>query len=204
MIVRINTLLSDTTSEGPGHRFCVWVQGCERHCPGCFARHTWDQSGGIPVEVRELCELIGKRLTQNPSLEGITLLGGEPFLQAEALAHVASFAHEQSLGVLCFTGYTLEELREAGPAGSEELLDVVDVLIDGPYLREERDFSRPLVGSRNQRFHFLTNRYDKHAFQKAHNRVEVRMSRDGSIEVNGMASFFGSAEDTRQTQGGQQ
>ena len=190
MILRVNTMLADTTSEGPGHRFCVWVQGCERHCPGCFATHTWDPNGGTPIEIDELCSLLDERISRTPPLEGITLLGGEPFLQAEALAEFAAHAHSRSLGVVCFTGYTLGELLENGPAGTDALLAETDVLIDGPYLARERDFSRPLVGSRNQRFRFLTERYDETSFVSMRNRIEVRLRRDGSVAVNGMGNFF--------------
>lgn len=192
MIVQVHTLRADTTAEGPGHRFCVWVQGCERRCPGCFARSTWDRASGTPVTVDDLQALLERRLaqTQEPPLEGITLLGGEPFLQAAALARFASHARERGLGVLCFTGYTYEELLEDGPEGAGELLAVTDVLVDGPYLAHERDLSRPLAGSRNQRFHFLTSRYNETAFLSARNRVEVRLHRDGSLAVNGMADFF--------------
>ena len=190
MKLRIHDLREDTRSEGPGHRFCVWTQGCLRRCPDCFARDTWDMQGGREMPLNDLCALLASRLERTPSLEGITLLGGEPFLQAAPLARFASFARAQGLSVFCFTGFTLGELRTRDDTAVSDLLSMVDVLADGPYLRDQRDFGRPWVGSRNQRFHFLTNRYTPEGFLAHKNRVEIRLRRDGSVALNGMADFF--------------
>ncbi|MBR3315659.1 MAG: radical SAM protein [Atopobiaceae bacterium] len=190
MKLRIHTIREDTRSEGPGHRFCVWTQGCLRRCSGCFARDTWDPQGGRELTLEDLCSLLSDRLERPPTLEGITLLGGEPFLQAAALSRFAAFAREQGLSVFCFTGFTLEELRASDDASALDLLSMVDVLADGPYLKSQRDFGRPWVGSRNQRFHFLTNRYAPDDFLGHRNRVEIRLRRDGSVALNGMADFF--------------
>ena len=190
MTLRIHTLRTNTVAEGPGHRFCVWAQGCTRHCPGCFARDTWDPDGGTKVSVAELCALLDTSLESSPDLEGITLLGGEPFLQARPLARFAAYARERGLSVFCFTGYTIEQLRASDDESVAALLSKVDVLADGPFVLEERSLQRPWVGSRNQRFHFLTNRYAPSDFTNQRNRVEVRLRKDGSVTINGMADFF--------------
>ena len=190
MMLRVNTVCVDTGSEGPGRRFCVWVQGCSRHCPGCFAEELWDHQSGYELSVDDLCAQLDARLAIAPQLEGITLLGGEPFEQAEALARFAMHARARGLSVFCFSGYTLKELELGRVPGAAELLAQVDVLAAGPFVREERDFSRPWVGSRNQEFFFLTDRYEADSFLNARNRVEVRLRRDGSITLNGMAAFF--------------
>lgn len=118
------------------------------------------------------------------------MLGGEPFLQPAPLACFASFARAHGLSVFCFTGYTLEELSSSGDESVAELLSHVDVLADGPYLQSQRSFERPWVGSRNQRFHFLTDRYELEDSLCRKNRVEVRLRRDGTVSLNGMAEFF--------------
>ena len=69
------------------------------------------------------------------------------------------------------------------------LLEQTDLLIDGPYLQEQRDFSRPLVGSRNQQFRFLTERYSPADLERCRNRVEVRLGKEGVLRVNGMGDF---------------
>ena len=194
MTLRINTLRANTVAEGPGHRFCVWTQGCTRRCPGCFARDTWDPDGGTKVSVAELCALLDTSLESAHGLEGITLLGGEPFLQARPLARFSAYARKRGLSVFCFTGYTIEQLQASDDEGVAALLSTVDVLADGPFVLEQRSFQRPWVGSRNQRFHFLTDRYAPSDFTNQRNRVEVRLHRDGSVTINGMADFFGPEE----------
>jgi len=189
MSLHVHNILADTQAEGPGHRFCIWVQGCNRHCPGCFATHTWDVADGQTMSVAEVIAGLSERAAQDPPLEGVTFLGGEPFLQADALARIARHAKELGLSIFCFTGFTLEELQAEKSPGVSELLSLVDVLADGPYVQELRDFSRPWVGSSNQRFHFLTERYEPESFLNTGNKVEVRFHPDGSVQVNGMAEF---------------
>jgi len=117
-------------------------------------------------------------------VEGITLLGGEPFEQAESLAALAEAAREQGLGVMTFTGYRVERIRRSERAGWRALLDNTDLLVDGLFLRERLDSTRPWVGSTNQRFIHLTDRY-RDAVATPHDRVEIRVRRDGGVAING-------------------
>ena len=188
MNIRIHRILEDTAAEGPGRRFCIWVQGCERGCPGCFAVDTWDRNGGSLMDTAQIIAKLENRMNRQPPLEGVTFLGGEPFLQAAALNEIASFAKEKGLSVFCFTGYTLEELRLSGWT-ARELLTKIDLLADGPFIAEQREFSRPWVGSANQQFHYLTDRYAPEQILGLHNKVEIRLRRDGSILVNGMGEY---------------
>lgn len=189
--MRIHHLLTDTRAEGFGVRFCIWVQGCPHHCPGCMARNTWDAAGGTEFSERDILELLEKRMTDiaKAPLEGITFLGGEPFSQARALSRIGAFAKSKDLSVITFTGYTLEYLKETPPEGAVELLACTDLLIDGLYLQAQRSFSRPWVGSENQRFLFLTDRYSNRDLEKEHNRCEIRIDRRGTATINGMADF---------------
>ncbi len=118
-------------------------------------------------------------------MEGISLLGGEPFAQAEALSHVARYARSVGLSVMAFTGYTLEELKGMSSPGCRDLLESLDILVDGRYDQEQPDDQRRWVGSRNQRVHFFTERYrmDDPCWRQA-NTLELRW-RDGSLSVNG-------------------
>lgn len=182
--MRIHNIIPQTRAEGPGLRFCIWVQGCSRRCPGCFNPETWAYEGGKEYPVEALLQWI---LT-TPDIEGITLLGGEPMEQAEELALLAKAVRLAGLSVLCFTGYTLEEIQNAGNADMHALLVQTDLVIDGPYVKEQRDLRRPWVGSSNQRYHFLTERYNIHDVENCRNRLEIRLDKDGKLILNGMVT----------------
>lgn len=183
MKLRVFRILKNTAVEGPGKRYCIWVQGCSRHCRGCQAVHTWSHSGGKLLEVSEV---ISDILAQK-NIEGVTFLGGEPFEQAEALGEIAQAVQQKGLSVLSFTGGLLEDLR-ANPA-NKKLLDNIDLLIDGEFREDLVDYSRPWCGSSNQRYHFLTDKYNEEIFMKYKNKVEINISKSGVVFMNGMGNF---------------
>ena len=117
----------------------------------------------------------------------MTFLGGEPFEQAEALGLIAEAVKTIGLGVLCFTGGYLEELQK--DEKNKKLLNNIDLLIDGPFEIDKVDYSRPWCGSSNQRYHFLTSRYNEEIFEKYKNKVEVNISKNGIVFMNGMGNF---------------
>lgn len=175
-----------TEAEGPGRRAALWVQGCDKRCPGCC------NPGFLPLVERELIPahtMLTKllRAHQRHSLEGLTLLGGEPMLQAQGLAELARGAQTAGLSVMVFTGYTLQELATCKPLGYQSLLDVTDVLVDGPYERSQPDETRRWIGSRNQRVHYLTDRYNAaiECLPAGGRELEIRIGLDGALRVNG-------------------
>lgn len=184
MELRVFNLIKATKAEGPEIRYCIWVQGCSRHCTGCQATHTWSHNGG---ELYEVNDIIKDILRQKSKIEGVTFLGGEPFEQAEALGIIAEAVRQEGLGVLCFTGGYLEDLRREEK--NAKLLANTDLLIDGPFEADKVDYSRPWCGSTNQRYHFLTDRYNEEIFTKYKNKVEVNISKNGQIFINGMGNF---------------
>ena len=185
MTLRLHRFLPTSQAEGPGLRACLWVQGCPIHCPGCAVPWTWSFEGGEEIEVEELAQII----LAEP-VEGVTFLGGEPFTQAAALAMLAGKLRQAGLSVMTFSGYTIETLRRAQRPDWNALLDATDLLIDGPFRQDLLDTSRPWVGSINQRYHFLTDRYRHLSDQLTSfpNRLEIRLSPDGKVEVNGLAT----------------
>lgn len=184
-MIDVYKIIANTTVEGPGIRFCIWVQGCKKHCSGCWAKDTWKFGVGSKYTVEELFSLI----KQETQIEGVTFLGGEPFEQAKELAVLAQMIKSAGLSVVCFTGYTLEELRLKNSADINSFLDNIDLLIDGGFEKEKFDLSRPWVGSSNQRFIFLTDRYNQEEISLYKNKIEVRISQDGKTEINGMGDF---------------
>lgn len=145
--MRIAGIVQDSIVDGPGFRFTVFTQGCSHHCPGCHNPQTHDPSGGTEHTVEELLE----RMRSNPLTDGLTLSGGEPFEQPEDCLLLAQGAHESGLNVWSYTGYLFEFLRDQGTEAQKALLREVDVLVDGPFLLDQRTLSLPWRGSRNQR-----------------------------------------------------
>lgn len=179
-----------TEAEGPGVRFAIWAQGCSIQCPGCFNPHLWGSRGGHKVMVSDLEKQI-LDAAEDGEIEGITLLGGEPFEQAPAFARLATAVRKAGLSVTVFSGYELAQLETSNaPEGASALLAQTDLLVDGPYRAGQPDDSRPWVGSTNQCFHFLTNRYRPlaPALTAAPDRIEVRVGRTGEVLLNGWAN----------------
>ena len=179
MELRVYNILKKTKVEGPGLRYCIWTQGCSRHCRGCQAVHTWSHTGGILLKTDDIIEDI----LRQEGIEGVTFLGGEPFEQERALALIAKAVKEAGLSVLTFTGNLYEEVKDT------ELVKYTDLLIDGAFEIDKLDYSRPWCGSSNQRYHFITDRYDEEIFTKYKNKVEVNISESGSVFINGMGDF---------------
>ena len=148
-LLRIADTIQDSIVDGPGFRFVVFTQGCLRHCPECHNPHTWDPAGGKEVTVDSLY----KALSANPLTDGLTLSGGEPYLQAAACAELAQKAKNGGFNVWCYSGYTFEEILEISKTdpGFKALIEATDVLIDGMFLIEEKSLTLKWRGSHNQR-----------------------------------------------------
>jgi len=122
------------------------------------------------------------------NVEGLTLIGGEPFDQPSGGAKLARDAQKLGLGVIAFSGYEYESLQSRG-GDTEEFLAAIDLLVDGPYQSWNQEKQRALVGSTNQRFIHISERYHSYRPYAAANRVDIRILPDGSIDV---AGFLGS------------
>lgn len=184
LMASVAQIVPCTEAEGPGKRFALWFQGCPLRCYGCCNPEFLPFKGGVSKSIGELTEAIAFR-HEREGIEGITLLGGEPFAHPEAGAALANFAHELGLSVMVFSGFTIEELRARQAPAVHALLADTDILVDGPYRREEPDTQRRWIGSRNQRIHFLTDRYrpDDPCWRQR-NTLEIRVEL-GGIAVNG-------------------
>ena len=184
--IRIAAVVPVTEAEGPGARFAVWVQGCAIRCPGCCNPHMFDAEGGEAVEPADLLTRLDE---VRDRVEGITLLGGEPFEQAAALVPFVRGARERGSSVVAFSGYRIEELRRDRPPGARELLDAVDLLVDGPFVTSLPGSRRRWAGSDNQDFHFLTDRYSPGveviSAGEPERTVELRLGADGWVERSG-------------------
>ena len=154
-IINIMSILNETNVNGPGNRICIWTQGCTKGCKGCFNPESWSNKITTQWTPQALAQHV---LSQE--CDGITISGGDPLEQPEALLEFLRALHDdgsgESLradlfpkGIICFTGYLIEELVGA----AAECLEYIDLLIDGRYMEQLR-YTSGLAGSSNQRFHF--------------------------------------------------
>ena len=173
-----------TESEGPGRRLAIWVQGCERRCPGCCNPDMQEIRKNIIVDTEDLIKLIQRSMSSD-EIEGLSFIGGEPMLQAEGLSEIALWARSVGLTVLVFTGYLYEELLNMNNHSVNQLLANIDLLVDGPFIQEEYDTERDWIGSKNQKVHFLSDAYKVGSeYEKQEHQMEVLIS-EKDILING-------------------
>ena len=184
--INVAKIIEVTEAEGPGLRTAIWVQGCLKRCQGCCnGRFLRIQPAEI-ITIYQVIEIINTAKEKH-QIEGITLLGGEPFLQAESLSLIAEFAKRIGLSVMVFTGYNLEELSDVKFRGAMRLLSATDVLVDGEYDIENTEFLRNWVGSTNQKFYYFTDFYSNEIEKrKLAVTKEWRIKQDGYIMGNGL------------------
>lgn len=177
-IIRVSHVEESTDLLGPFNRFVIWVHGCCFDCEGCLAENT---KNGIYEEVE--IDLLAQRIAKSPC-EGITISGGEPFLQANALFNLIKKIKEQrDIGVIIYSGFTLDELKQDDEMSL--LLTEIDILIDGKYIKELDD-NRAYVGSSNQRIHFLSSRYidiGKEYYCAKKRRAEIKLTESQAILI---------------------
>ena len=181
MKFKVNQIIKNTKVEGPGKRYCIWFQGCSKKCRGCFNKNALDFQGGEEKDTQAIIEDILK----TKDIEGVTFLGGEPFEQFEALYEIASKVKKENLSVLCFTGKKFAEIKK----NFSKILPFVDILIDGEFIEKKLDYSRPWVGSSNQKYYFLSDRYNESILKNYKNKTEINIKKDGKIIINGMGNF---------------
>lgn len=140
----------DSIVDGPGLRMVIWTQGCIHNCNGCHNPQTHILNGGYEIDCRDIVdEIINTNLQR-----GITLSGGEPFLQPIPLELISKEAKKKGLDVWAYTGFTFEELLDKTNNEYEDrlnLLKQVDVLVDGKFDQYKKSIELKFRGSYNQR-----------------------------------------------------
>ncbi len=182
LIMRLSSVVDHTEAEGPGLRFALWTQGCNLACPGCCNPHLWTSKAGDVWTVQRVFERVLAARVRRPELEGISLIGGEPFEQDAPLAALALRCRDAGLSVMAYSGFTKDELHRRGST----LLEACDLLVDGPYIQALRTTKRRFIGSTNQGLHFLSDRYtanDPRFSQPNH--AEIRFNDRGEVQVVG-------------------
>lgn len=183
-MIRAHALLPRSRANGPGIRFAVWFQGCSLACPGCFNPKTHATERGNDLDVGAL---VSRIQSDADELDGVTVSGGEPFQQPDALWELVRSVRQQTLlSILVFTGYTRNEL-DGLPRGAD-VLGSIDVLISGRYDARARR-GQDLVGSSNQELHLLTSRYGRSDFQSVPE-SELLIEPDGRVVLSGVGGFL--------------
>lgn len=150
MKIRLAAYLQpDSIVDGEGIRTVIWTQGCIHNCYGCHNPETHDIKGGALIDVEEVIE----DLKTIEGQDGITFSGGDPMMQVEACLEIAKAAKKCNLNIWCYTGYTFEQLLQISKKKSSmlEFLNLIDVLIDGKFIIEEKSLNLKFRGSKNQR-----------------------------------------------------
>ena len=181
--IRYGGKADHTRLLGPGDRAVLYTYGCCFDCPGCVARSfRFGESFTASPE-----ELVDWFLATGA--EGLTISGGEPFLQAEALAEMVRRIRERrDVGVIVYTGFLAEDLegKARTDPGVRDFLARVDLLIDGPY-RQEEDHNEPFRGSANQRLLLRTDRYQDalapYYLETRGRKIEITANDHGSMMV---------------------
>ena len=169
MKLRISGIVNDSIVDGPGIRLTVFTQGCLFNCPNCHNPQTHDLNGGYDQEISEIMALI----ENNSLLDGVTISGGEPFLQPKALLNLVKQIKSLSLSVMVYSGYTFEQL--INDTTKRALLQEIDYLVDGLFIEKLKSLELLYRGSSNQRL------IDVQASLKANRVVELNINEYGEI-----------------------
>lgn len=137
--------IENTIVDGPDVRLYIAFQGCRHNCPGCFNPSCHSFTSGVLVDIKEVKE----KIANSRYIAGITFSGGDSIEQPEAVKELSIYAHSLGLNIWLYSGYTFEQLLK--DKQKMEALKEVDVLVDGPYIQQQRDLSLAFRGSRNQR-----------------------------------------------------
>lgn len=151
MKIRVAGFEPESIVDGDGVRFVIFTQGCPHHCEGCHNPESHDFNGGTEYDTADIIKMIA----DSPLIQGITLSGGEPFCQSEACLEIAKEAHKMHLSVWCYTGYRFPEVI------GNPLLDEIDILVDGRFVKEESSLALRFKGSFNQRIIDVSKSFDR-------------------------------------------
>lgn len=144
-MIQVLDIIEDTMVDGPGFRTSIYCAGCHHECPGCHNPQSWNPGGGHPMTTDEVMKIIVADPYAN-----VTFSGGDPLYQAEGFTELARAIRSQTQKTIwCYTGFTFEAIVKI--PRYRQLLDEIDVLVDGPFVKSLRDEDFLFRGSSNQR-----------------------------------------------------
>ena len=143
MTLRVLKIMDGTSVDGPGLRTSIYLAGCNHFCQGCHNPQSWDMNGGTEMTIDEVMAQVDENDFN------VTLSGGDPLMQIDGVIELVKRIKAGGRTVWCYTGYTYEEV--ASQPKLADVLNYIDVLVDGPYQASLRDISLRFRGSSNQR-----------------------------------------------------
>ena len=162
---------------GPGIRFVIWTQGCSIHCKDCWNKDMWSFETKNKIPVTRLFN----KILEVSNIEGVTILGGEPFDQYEELLDLVKLIRKTDLSIIVYTGYEINELKQTKQT---EIFKYIDILITGRYISKYKTMNGGLIGSSNQKIVFFTNKYSEDNLIKV-NESEISIDENGKIVIYG-------------------
>ncbi len=179
-LINLHSVIPSSRVNGPGNRMVIFFQGCDNNCPGCFnptLRNSDIRNQYSPEEI------FISHLTDGT--DGITVSGGEPFSQPKGLLELLKIAVKAyGLSTVVYSGFTIKELINIPECAA--CLNFIDVLVDGRYSPSKKEPTLLARGSTNQRFCFLSNRYEEADFYMP-GKVEVIIDTDGTVTQTGFS-----------------
>lgn len=179
MNIRIGRIYYPVTTLGPGKRVGIWFCGCPFNCKGCLSEDLRESSNGQDISIDEIIKLIN---AINGKIDGITISGGEPFYQSEALFCLLKKLSEKYEDIIVFTGFKYEELLNVESSYEKKSLNYISLLIEGRFV-EEKLCDDGLRGSTNQRIIQLKKIYDDEDFYTMKKRIQVVYANNAVIEI---------------------
>ncbi len=146
--LRVFRIYHNSVVEGPGRRSVIQLSGCNQKCPGCFVPETHSINGGVEMTIGEAIEQL--LAPEGEPRDGVTILGGEPFLQPDGLLALMRMLKGRDEHITLYSGYTLEQLLARPEPAIKPILDLADILIDGPFIKALSDNAGEWRGSTNQ------------------------------------------------------
>lgn len=188
--LNVHGMIPNTTSNGPGVRACIWVQGCSLKCKGCINPDSQSHDARYLVPVDDIVDWI----LSIDNIEGVTISGGEPFEQSEAVSElvdkISNNIGRKELSLFVFTGYNYGFLQESENHYIQNILDKIDILCSGPYVESKRSNSLLWRGSDNQELIYLSERYNR-TLEKQWKEISTQeeiLINDENIKTTGITS----------------
>lgn len=145
MKIRISGINKESLVDGPGIRYVIFAQGCKHNCKGCHNPSTHDFNAGEEADIDDILkDILSKR-----HIDGVTFSGGDPFYQAKEFGFLAKELHKNNINIISYTGFIYENIIDK--KDMRKLLDNIDILIDGPFIKEKKNLKKAFRGSENQR-----------------------------------------------------